>query len=84
MEKLTDEYSSSWDVGEGKPAWEQRIAELEAALEKANKCLRRCADEWEGLSDSSLPDKIQVFHRKIAAQIGETLQQLEQALKGDK
>jgi len=76
--------------GNGIAMLQDRIAELEAeverlrsALEMAQQCLRRCGDEWEGLSDSSLPTYIQEHHRKIAAQIGETLQQLEQALKGE-
>ena len=60
----------------------ERIAELEAALEMAQQCLRRCGDEWEGLSDSSLPENVQEHHRKIGRWIGKTLQQLEQALKG--
>jgi len=60
---------------------EKRISELESALEKAQQCLRRCADEWEGLSDSTL-DNLK-HHRGIAKWIGETLQQLEQDLKGE-
>ena len=70
-------------LSENKAELVQEIDRLRSALEMAQQCLRRCGDEWEGLSDSSLPTYIQEHHRKIAAQIGETLQQLEQALKGE-